>query len=382
MRRHLFDRIGWAAAGALGIALIAVLAGVVRAGPLDPPGPPASTSGVLRPGTPITSLPYTISQPGNYYLTGNLTMATSGDGITINSDDVTLDLGGFTIDGGGVGTNGVVVPSRGQNLSQSITVQNGNAEHFTGAGFQLQYGTSMAKNLQASHDKDGIVIDGGTLDGCTVQFDSEYGVEAGFTTITHCNAEVDGTGFDLFEGTLSECLADNNTNAGINIQRGDVHDCTVHSNFYGILVTGASNVHHNQVEFSGSDGIRVVTNGGSIISDNTSLYGGGSQTASGIYVETDDNRITHNTTSNTTGVGINCVGNFNTIDDNSTFDNTGIGIVVGGSKNTVVKNSSTGNVNRFSSTNYSIGAGGTYGANNPGPVAGANAATLPWSNTQ
>ena len=48
--------------------------------------------------TPISSLPYTISQPGSYYLTGNLDG--SSGGIDIIVDNVTLDLMGFTIDGG------------------------------------------------------------------------------------------------------------------------------------------------------------------------------------------------------------------------------------------------------------------------------------------
>jgi hypothetical protein len=62
-------------------------------------------------GTKITSLPYTITAPGFYYLTGNLTCP-SGVGITINSDDVTIDLMGFrlssstVLSGTGISMNG------------------------------------------------------------------------------------------------------------------------------------------------------------------------------------------------------------------------------------------------------------------------------------
>jgi hypothetical protein len=53
-------------------------------------------------GTKITSLPYTISKPGFYYLTGNLSYSNSfNNGITVNSDDVTLDLMGFSLSGPG-----------------------------------------------------------------------------------------------------------------------------------------------------------------------------------------------------------------------------------------------------------------------------------------
>ena len=68
-----------------------------------PPGVPAATMKTLdqvEARKPVQSLaaaaPYTISQPGSYYLTGNITVA-SGDAIVIASDDVSLDLNGFTI---------------------------------------------------------------------------------------------------------------------------------------------------------------------------------------------------------------------------------------------------------------------------------------------
>jgi hypothetical protein len=47
-------------------------------------------------GTKITSLPHTISTPGYYYLTGNLSHGGS-TGIVINTDNVTLDLMGFAL---------------------------------------------------------------------------------------------------------------------------------------------------------------------------------------------------------------------------------------------------------------------------------------------
>jgi hypothetical protein len=57
-------------------------------------------------GTKITSLPYTISAPGAYYLAGNLSYSgATGNGITINSDHVTLDLRGFALTYSGSGTN-------------------------------------------------------------------------------------------------------------------------------------------------------------------------------------------------------------------------------------------------------------------------------------
>jgi hypothetical protein len=57
------------------LAVIGMLATRSVAGPLDPPGSPSSTDGVLRPGTPISSLPFVTTGSGYYYLTRNLTGA-------------------------------------------------------------------------------------------------------------------------------------------------------------------------------------------------------------------------------------------------------------------------------------------------------------------
>src|SRR4030095_6606576 len=67
-------------------------------GPLTPPGaaaPTMKTLDQLEPRTPISTLPFTISSPGSYYVTSNLTGVAGQHGITINADNVTLDLGGF-----------------------------------------------------------------------------------------------------------------------------------------------------------------------------------------------------------------------------------------------------------------------------------------------
>ena len=82
------------------LAVIGLFASRAYGGPLDPPGPPSPSDSVKLPGTPISSLPFVISQPGNYYVTRNLSMGAAGDGITIQASNVTVDLMGFELSPG------------------------------------------------------------------------------------------------------------------------------------------------------------------------------------------------------------------------------------------------------------------------------------------
>src|SRR5438128_65952 len=83
-------------------------------GSLTPPGAPAplfKTLQQIEPRTPISSAPFTISAPGSYYLTTNLT---GGTGITISANEVNLDLMGFRLVGGT--GNGIAVSGGRTNL--------------------------------------------------------------------------------------------------------------------------------------------------------------------------------------------------------------------------------------------------------------------------
>src|ERR1035441_10554007 len=75
------------------------LSTVFAQGSLTPPGAPAPTMKSLdqiEARTPISSLPYTISMPGSYYLTSSFNV-NSGSAITITASKVTLDLTRVTL---------------------------------------------------------------------------------------------------------------------------------------------------------------------------------------------------------------------------------------------------------------------------------------------
>src|SRR5580765_118164 len=87
----------------IGLLTCLACAGAFAQGSLTPPGAPAPTmksldeiDAKLEKRTPISTAPFTIDQPGSYYLTTNILVGLS-DGIDILASGVTLDLNGFTI---------------------------------------------------------------------------------------------------------------------------------------------------------------------------------------------------------------------------------------------------------------------------------------------
>jgi hypothetical protein len=85
------------------------LSTVLAQGPLTPPGAPAPTMKTLQQVEPrieinATNTPgdadsiFKITEPGSYYLTGNVAGVSGKHGIEIAASDVTLDLMGFFTD--------------------------------------------------------------------------------------------------------------------------------------------------------------------------------------------------------------------------------------------------------------------------------------------
>jgi len=114
-------------------------------------------------GTRITSLPYTISAPGAYYLGGNLSYS-SGNGITIASDHVTLDLMGFTLTGPGRANSGIYLHAR-----KNVEIRNGTLSEWE---YGIQEDSSgvghRVVNIRAENNKNGIWLSGSShlIKGC------------------------------------------------------------------------------------------------------------------------------------------------------------------------------------------------------------------------
>src|ERR1700704_2911468 len=89
-----------------GAALLASTMSIFAQGSLTPPGAPAPTMKTLNqiesrtgidPSVPGFTTPYNITQPGSYYLAGNINISNGTSAIVISTDNVTLDLNGFAL---------------------------------------------------------------------------------------------------------------------------------------------------------------------------------------------------------------------------------------------------------------------------------------------
>ncbi len=200
-------------------------------GSLTPPGAPAPTMKTLaqiEARTPISSAPFTISVPGSYYLTTNLTVS-SGDAITIAASGVTLDLNGFTLSSTANSAAGTGVRFNGS-LSD-ITIANGhirggvtnNAGTYGGPGFQ--YGIAFFSGAPLSTRVVGVTVSGCQYSGiylgighstvvesCTVRTVGDYGIVA--TTIK--NSTASDCGWTAIGGSqVSDCRGQSSSATGL-----------------------------------------------------------------------------------------------------------------------------------------------------------------------
>jgi len=132
--------------GCVGVIGASVLAGTALAGQLVPPaGPVAETSrfGVRTELSQATTPGdadsiFRITEPGSYFLTGNVQGEPGKAGIEISASNVEIDLMGFHLDGGLSGTfGGIVVRDQRFFGFASIKVRNGTVEGWNAGGINL-----------------------------------------------------------------------------------------------------------------------------------------------------------------------------------------------------------------------------------------------------
>jgi hypothetical protein len=354
------------------VVLGVVLGGAayVAAGPLTPPpGPIASTGKTLTEVEPriaisATNTPgdadslFKITQPGSYYLTGNITGVVGKHGIEIAASGVTLDLNGFELAGtpgmgdfDGVSATGLSLMNicvlngavrawggHGIELSSPLValgrVERVSATANTGSGIRAGMGFSVSECTASVNVVNGISASSqGVIRNCVSNDNNASGISAGNEcVVTGCTAISNASrGITTTSGgvVIVDCKASFNTGDGIFLTaQSRVTNCWAADNVgnginvgFQCVVEGCSTVRN------GLDGIRGSST--CVIRRNTCTQDGLSVDGAGVHVTGTDNHLEGN---------------------HCTTADRGIDADVAG--NIIIKNTCTGNT-----TNWDVVAG-------------------------
>jgi hypothetical protein len=181
-------------------------------------------------GTQINSVPFTISTPGFYYLTRNLTSGSNG--ILVAAHNVTLDLMGYCLSGPGkdVGTNDGVRVIAGYTNAE---IRNGTIEGFSYHGLTTESFDCLgvrAIGIRALNNGTGILLQGpaSLAFGCSAINNKDYGIffSTGASQVKNNLVFQNGNiGIGVFGGsTISGNTS--TSNGGIGIVNGGVSNIT------------------------------------------------------------------------------------------------------------------------------------------------------------
>ena len=188
------------------------------------------TTGGLTPGD-AAGFPVTISQPGSYKLTGNLTVPNANtNAIVITSDHVTVNLNGFAILGP-TDCSGGLTPcanaGNGKGISTTdvhfnISIRNGTVQGMGFSGIELSGDSNLVEYLHVrSNGKNGIVLFESLDEGSsivqynTVQRNGNYGIYVENGMVSHNVVSVNGSGILLYVGIASNNVITRNANFGL-----------------------------------------------------------------------------------------------------------------------------------------------------------------------
>lgn len=312
---------------------------------------------------PITNIPMTITQPGSYYLTTNLTCTgTSSNGISVYADYVTLDLNGYTLTGANVFEGGAAVyqPSGYRGLA----VLNGAVTLWKGSfgGLYMSGKGNKVKDVRAFENSTGIILGEAALaEDCLSYNNSVMGVYLNRNSVAkRCSADSNGdVGFSAGSSCeLVDCSSARSGRNGIEIGVGGLLvRCLVYvCGEEGIAASAATVISECSVLYSGIDGIHLYGDG---VVKETSVGNAG---RNGVYVAGGIVRDCRVTECSTNGLvllngalaercavkdngyqGISVEGDRNVIRDNLCTGNGSSGLFIQGKRNRVEGNHCAGN---------------------------------------
>jgi hypothetical protein len=235
----------------------------------------------IEPRKPISSLPAAISEPGSYYVTGNLT---GTGGIAIFCDDVTLDLSGFTLKGTATSGSGIRIGTSSE-PRKNVTIKNGKLTGWQFYGVDSTYGSAVVlENLSGNNNRSGGTGNGG---GCAIGEESfvkscafaegsnsgnGFDIMGDGNKLTDCHAASGWNGFYTQVGynSMTGCTAQNCGAAGFSGWNRDViTKCEAINCNIGIEVSVRASVRECVITSNGGSGSGVVISGiGAVIEGN------------------------------------------------------------------------------------------------------------------
>lgn len=271
---------------------------VLGQGALNPSAGPAPLFKSLNEIQPRTAVAgggaTTISQPGSYYLTGNITVS-SGNGITVTANHVSLDLNGFTVTSTANPPSGTGILLSGALTNISIcngfifgAVTNNGATVYGGSGFAN--GVSFTGNQPVDACVTDLSVSGVT--GYGIYLNSNVGYNTGNTAesclvnncggfgiladkVFDCSANV-GTASAIFSGTASRtrgvayssegvhaaltaenCSGQSTSFYGMDVGVAAINCFAQSSSSYGLYCNATANVCYGQTS-TGLAGISTV----------------------------------------------------------------------------------------------------------------------------
>jgi hypothetical protein len=258
--------------------------------PLTPSGPPTDPATAMKSlnqveaRTIIDALPFTISQPGSYYLTSNLEFtAASGDAITVNADNVTIDLNGFTLSSTAAVTGSCI--ALGANRSQ-LSVTNG---FITGTTVVLEanWNTTPGGFSNGVHYTFSSSSRAGRFSRLSISGCRDFGLRAPPSSIlddirvSQCGSR----GIEAEVSTIRSCIVTGNAADGLYANSSSVEGCiAIRNQFHGVF---AGTVTDTAASSNGDIGIEAVNVSNSNASGNSGI-GIQGQTISGCVASGND----------------------------------------------------------------------------------------------
>lgn len=297
------------------------------AGPLNPPAGTVTGSGktlteveprvaINQTNTPGTATSiFKITQPGSYYLVGNLQGVGAKSGIEIAASGVKIDLKGFTLTGVAGSLDGI----RTVGLCNDLSICDGVVSSFGQDGVDLAQGdvgsgaTISGVHARANGARGLVTSALAVIKDCTAAENGSVGISMNYgCTIDSCTTFLNGSsGFTTGGGcVLTNCTAQSNHGDGIEAAGGStVTNCAVRVNDgHGINAQTGGAVTDCAVQYNGLDGIRVM----SFVTvrnnncDSNGLIGVGA----GVHALSGDNRIEGNACNNAdAGIDVDSGGN-------------------------------------------------------------------------